>query len=259
MNWTVSKALFFLHCEVYWLSALFFTFLDFWPFQRYCKSTTYHHAWRSIKTVMPLHIVLKDVAVVLLNQVCCTLPLSMLLSPWFANDANQSVPLVDWMWMLIGLVLIEEILFYATHRMLHYPWLYKHVHWFHHRWDEPIALVALSAHPVEHVVSNLLPFLIGPCILQTPLVVTRMWIILATLNAVLAHSGYALLNQGRHDLHHRIRNGNYGALGLADWLMGTLIPVPTITTHPADTSHSQSTFPPNTQPALPFVAQSKLQ
>lgn len=40
-------------------------------------------------------------------------------------------------------------------RLLHHPYLYKHVHKLHHEWTAPIGIVAIYAHPVEYLTSNL--------------------------------------------------------------------------------------------------------
>ena len=47
------------------------------------------------------------------------------------------------------------------HRVLHHPLLYKHIHKKHHEWSTPIGLVADYAHPVEHVISNIIPMYTG--------------------------------------------------------------------------------------------------
>ncbi len=46
-------------------------------------------------------------------------------------------------------------------RLLHHPRLYKYVHKRHHEWTAPIGWVAVYAHPVEHIISNMLPPVMG--------------------------------------------------------------------------------------------------
>ena len=58
-------------------------------------------------------------------------------------------------------ILVEEVLFYYSHRALHHPALYRHIHKRHHEWQTPIAIVAMYCHPLEHLVSNVIPVFVG--------------------------------------------------------------------------------------------------
>lgn len=173
----------------------------------------------------------QDIIVVLFNQWCISLPLSMLVQPylnqqWWYNMDGTWPGITLCVYWCIGLLAIEEIAFYITHRMFHLPWCFRNIHWWHHRWIEPAAVIALSAHPIEHFASNLLPFLLGPVLLQTPMLVTLLWTGIATLNSLMAHSGFAFFQKGNHDLHHKYFRGNFGVLGVLDWLMDTDIQAP---------------------------------
>ncbi len=67
-------------------------------------------------------------------------------------------------WVLLELsicILIEELVFYYSHRLLHNPRIYKYIHKKHHEWTAPIAITAIYCHPIEHIFSNLLPPLLG--------------------------------------------------------------------------------------------------
>ena len=46
---------------------------------------------------------------------------------------------------------IQDIYFYLIHRLLHTPWLYRHVHSVHHFSKNPTSLATFSAHPVEAI------------------------------------------------------------------------------------------------------------
>lgn len=41
-----------------------------------------------------------------------------------------------------------------SHRLIHHPLLYKHIHKKHHEWTAPVGIVSIYAHPIEHVVSS---------------------------------------------------------------------------------------------------------
>ena len=62
---------------------------------------------------------------------------------------------------IICFMLLREIFFYYSHRLLHHPKIYRHIHKQHHEWQTPIAIAAIYCHPVEHIVSNALPILVG--------------------------------------------------------------------------------------------------
>jgi len=215
-------SLFFIHFLLYWMSVLAFTGLDW-----FCKSNAgqdtqcsncfrkYPWHFQPIKW-QELH---KDLLSVAVNQLLVTLPLSLGMSYWISFSLEPT----PWEWCVfyVGCFLaVEEVLFYYSHRLLHHPLLYRWVHWWHHRWTEPIALITISAHPVEHILSNLLPLIAGPLLLRAPLDITQFWVGIATLNAVISHSGYQW-SRGSHDLHHLYRQCNFGVLGVLDYLHGT--------------------------------------
>ena len=58
-------------------------------------------------------------------------------------------------------LLVEEVGFYYSHRLLHRPLLYRTIHKLHHDWVSPVGLAALYSHPVEHLLSNLVPVALG--------------------------------------------------------------------------------------------------
>lgn len=121
-------------------------------------------------------------------------------------------------------VLIEEIGFYYSHRALHSPALYRLVHKRHHEWTAPVAVTAVYCHPVEHVLSNLLPPFAGVLVMGAHVTTAWVWFSMAILSTLNAHCGYhlpLLPSPEAHDFHHLKFSNCFGVLGWLDRLHGT--------------------------------------
>ena len=73
-------------------------------------------------------------------------------------------------WLVMGrdfivFLAVEEVLFYYSHRALHEVG-YAAIHKFHHNYTAPFGIAAVYAHPVEHVLSNVLPAAMGPLLMR---------------------------------------------------------------------------------------------
>ena len=151
--------------------------------------------------------------------------------------ANGYAPVLTWaanpFWFVALFLLVpvwESFYFYWIHRLLHVPFLYRHVHALHHRNINVGPWSGLSMHPVEHVI------FLGSVLIH--------WIVPAhpvhilyhmqylTLTAATTHAGYeGLLMKDKnrlklgtfhHQMHHRYFECNYGSLEVPwDKLFGT--------------------------------------
>ena len=138
---------------------------------------------------------------------------------------NEYVPTINLtsnpILFIAGLVLLpiwSAFHFYWMHRLLHLPFIYKHVHSLHHRNVNIGPWSGLSMHPVEHLLylSSLLIHFVFP---SHPILVYFHVIYLGP-GAAMTHTGYEdlLVRDKRrlalgtfyHQLHHRYYECNYG-------------------------------------------------
>ncbi|KAJ3267061.1 Chromosome 5 4 [Chytriomyces hyalinus] len=126
---------------------------------------------------------------------------------------------------IAGCGLITEFGFYGAHYLFHHPSIYKHFHKIHHEFTAPMAIASTYAHPLEHVVANVLPIAVGPFILRSHILVAFCFTIMGIINTACVHSGYLVPGfepSLAHDYHHMKFNFCYGtSLGICDWLFGT--------------------------------------
>ena len=141
--------------------------------------------------------------------------------------ANGYAPVLNWsdspLWFVALFLLIplwESFYFYWIHRLLHVPFLYKHVHSLHHRNVNVGPWSGLSMHPVEHIIflgAVLIHFIVPAHPVH---ILYHMQYL--TLTAATTHCGFEGLvvkDQNRlklgtfhHQMHHRYFECNYGSL-----------------------------------------------
>lgn len=165
---------------------------------------------------------------VIFNQIVVSIPFSVLC--FYAMKARglppvQTLPTFSRVLFELGVfILIEEIGFYYSHRLFHHRRLYKHIHKKHHEWIAPIAIIAIYCHPLEHLLSNLLPLAVGPAIMGSHVSTTWLWYSMAILKTLNDHSDYHFPffpSPEAHDFHHLKFTECYGVLGILDYLHGT--------------------------------------
>mmetsp|Transcript_103162 Transcript_103162/g.267100 ORF Transcript_103162/g.267100 Transcript_103162/m.267100 type:complete len:288 (+) Transcript_103162:2-865(+) len=130
----------------------------------------------------------------------------------------------------LAFAVITEVVFYYSHRLMHAKQLYGKIHKRHHEITAPFGICAVYFHPLEQVTSVLQAAL--PALLcASHVVLLQAWIVMATFNIILHHSGYDLLSFDRvppfesmtvqHDYHHKAFDRCFGVIGILDWLHGT--------------------------------------
>lgn len=141
--------------------------------------------------------------------------------------ANGYAPMLTWaanpVWFIALFLLIplwESFYFYWIHRMIHLPFLYRHVHSLHHRNINVGPWSGMSMHPVEHAIY------LGSVFIHLVAGAHPVHILYHlqyfTLTAVTTHTGFqGLLMKDRnrlnlgtfhHQMHHRYFECNYGGL-----------------------------------------------
>lgn len=98
----------------------------------------------------------------------------------------------------------QEIFFYYSHRMLHHRWFYR-LHKQHHEFTAPIAIAAEYCGVIEHILSNLVPVVIGFKFVGAHVTTTFLWVTIVIVTTLSDHSGYHLpfMHSARlHDYHH---------------------------------------------------------
>lgn len=133
-----------------------------------------------------------------------------------------------WFTLLLFLIpLIGELHFFAVHRLIHFPFLYKHVHSLHHKNTNPAPWSGLSMHPVEHLL-YFSGILMVAAIYSHPIHMLS-YAVRVGLGPAIGHTGFDKVELGgersvdagiyAHYLHHKLFEVNYadGAIPLDKW------------------------------------------
>merc|ERR1712178_275063 len=214
----------------YWLNGLLLLALDLT--QRPGVLETFKIQKQKQFDYWNLPLIRKVVQNILVGQFFVIVPFALSMSyishKWKGIVVNAEIPTPKEMLMhLVGIIVVDEVLFYYSHAWLHTKALYKRVHKIHHEFQSPIALTASYAHPFEMLISNAAPLTIGAMILQTHFFTILFWVVFAVLGTQTHHCGYHWPwmfydhQPTFHDYHHEKFTGNYGLLGWLDALHGT--------------------------------------
>ena len=128
---------------------------------------------------------------------------------------------------------LHDTYFYWTHRLMHHPRLFRHMHLVHHKSTNPSPWTSYAFHPFEAVVEASIVLLIALLIPAHRSAITSFLLFQFVYN-IYGHLGFEIMprplrrwfnSASAHNLHHKKFTGNYGLYTLFwDRLMGTLRP-----------------------------------
>jgi methylsterol monooxygenase len=161
-------------------------------------------------TLFPVNLI-DVVNQVLFNQIFVTFPIIYLFINLFPEGSLFELSNI----YKIPITLLSiEFLFYYSHVILHF--YFPKYHSIHHEWTQPCVISTLYCHPIEQVISNILPLILSGLISGLNINTMRAWHVLALSNTLIsAHGGYKFFGNF-HDLHHKYKNCNYGIFGMLD-------------------------------------------
>ncbi len=149
-------------------------------------------------------------------------------SPWRGSSTGPlgypSIPI--FVRDLAVSVVLEDLFFYSSHRLIHTRRFYAPIHKQHHTYTAPFGLAAIYAHPIEHLLSNVVPLALGPLLMGSHPIFMMIWALMALFNTMSVHSGYCLPfylwpDPYFHDWHHEKFNECFGAANIMDTVFGT--------------------------------------
>ncbi len=139
---------------------------------------------------------------------------------------------------IVFAIIIHDIYFYFTHRLMHHPAIFKAFHLVHHKSTNPSPWAAFAFHPLEAVVeAGILPVLVF--VMPVNRYAILIFFLISTVINVYGHLGYEIypawlirskagkwLNTSvSHNMHHKYFKGNYGFYTrIWDELFGTMNP-----------------------------------
>lgn len=138
------------------------------------------------------------------------------------NDVND----YGWAYFVFSVIIMivmHDTWFYFTHRLMHHPKLFKHIHKVHHQSTDPSPFAAFSFHPLEAIVEGAI-YVIFAFLFPVNIWALYAWQIIQMSLNVIGHMGYEIYPKGfnthwllkwktpstHHNLHHSHFSGNYG-------------------------------------------------
>lgn len=132
--------------------------------------------------------------------------------------------------------LLMDFLFFILHYFLHTKFMFKHVHYIHHKFKYPFGFVGEATHPIEGMLFGIVS-IIPIKIFSRHFITQNVMLLFVMMNNIDSHSGYKFININKwtngflsgsisHDLHHQYSIVNYSIYTtLWDRLIGSHIKV----------------------------------
>jgi sterol desaturase/sphingolipid hydroxylase (fatty acid hydroxylase superfamily) len=117
--------------------------------------------------------------------------------------------------------IVIDVWFYSTHKILHWPGIYKAIHKLHHTYHAPTAVCCMYAHPLEFIVGNVFGVILGPALTNAHPYECAFWMCFSLVSTCGSHSGYYVFGAVDHDRHHEHLHCNYGVGVLMDRIFST--------------------------------------
>jgi len=151
-------------------------------------------------------------------------------SPGYLEELPSFGRLVFLFWVAY---FANDFFFYWAHRLVHSKPIYKYIHKQHHEYKGTIGFAAEYAHPIEQIIANQGPTIIGCLVMGVHFHVFFVWLMVRLEQTYETHSGYCFYgtwlhsigltnSEGAayHDYHHTGNRGNFGN-GWLDHIFGT--------------------------------------
>lgn len=149
---------FFISILLYWMVGFVFTLVDVFQKPRIIVQYKIQPDNSQVNKTNLFRLVKQ----VLLNQILGLALYVLIIANELHSEQQKHVPSISrFVFEWIIFILTREILFYYSHRLLHHRYIYKHIHKQHHEWQTPISIAAIYCHPLEHILSNVIPVAFG--------------------------------------------------------------------------------------------------
>lgn len=122
---------------------------------------------------------------------------------------------------------IQSLYFYAVHRLMHHPSIYKYIHKQHHTLFTSGWRTALEATPIDHIVGSLgsmyLPLIVHSYFSPVSTTTATLWVCVSIFYVFWTHGRFSMIgfpSLKDHEAHHRDFTVNYASRWI-DTLFGT--------------------------------------